>query len=932
MTFKLKSLFVRLAIAGSVGSIVSVCTFGGYIAYEQGISAKQAIYKESYLITNGLATSLAPYFVVKDYANIDQTITQFTNFPHLDSLLVTTVNGKVIIEAKLDTKSNNWIFSHFRTQNTSLPSNKLSSIENNYIISWLPVNVGNSKLGWVRTGISLDHILSNQIQIRNRTLLAALLSLILSSLVLLLSLKSPLRQIKRATDFAKMLPQNFGRTLLQTPSVNEIRLLIAALNQTSAILLKQDQELRLLNENLNLTLQAIPDFLFELDTYSSIINIWCNNQNTVLQQRKQLIGRLFTEALVSESVDTFNNALAEAKKTGISRNYVIQTKPDYGKGWFELSISYKPTTNPLKSRFFVIPHNITERVESEQKLRIAATVFNSQEGMLVADANNIILSANPTFSLISGYSVEEIVGQSPRILQSGKHDARFYKLIGKTILKKDHWEGEIWNRHKNGDIYSVHTTITAVKNSSGIITNYVYTMIDMTASKQAHQEIERLAFYDSLTSLPNRRLLLERLKSALIKSQRSGLSGAIIFIDLDNFKTLNDTLGHDIGDILLIHVARRLEECLRECDTKARIGGDEFVVLLENLDSDATEALSKAELISHKILTALAQSYVLNNHTYRTTPSMGVTLFEGNQFSSDELLKQADIAMYQAKTGGRNTLCFFNPAMQDRINARVTLENDLHIAIAENQFILYYQPQIIHNQAINQAEVLIRWLHPEQGIISPLDFIPLSEETGLILKIGQWVLETACQQIKDWENLEEPKNIQLAVNISILQFRQPNFVEHIHELLQRIPINPNFLKLELTESLVINDINDTLNKMHRLRAMGVRFSMDDFGTGYSSLSSLKKLPFDQIKIDQSFIRDILTCSDDVVIVQTIISMAKNIGVEVVAEGVETEQQRLLLSELGCQLCQGYLYSKPLPINAFEAFLEHYSLSPISIDI
>jgi diguanylate cyclase (GGDEF)-like protein/PAS domain S-box-containing protein len=919
----LKSLFVRLAVAGSVGSIFSVCTLGGYIAYEQNIAAKQAIYKEADLITNGLANSLAPYFVVKDYANIDQTVAQFTHFPNLDGLLVATVNGKTIVEANLDTESNNWRFSHSTIQNNTLPKNAHSTIENEHIITWLPVTIGHSQLGWIRSRITLDHILSNQIQIRNRTLFVALLSLILSSLVLLLCLKNPLRQIKRATDFAKTLPHNYGQSLQQTPSVNEIYLLIAALNQTSAILLKQDQELRLLNENLNLTLQAIPDLLFELDTQSSIINIWRNNQNQTFLHSKHLIGHCFTETLVAKSVELFNNALTEAKQIGISRNHVIQTKAYYGNGWFELSISYKPTTDPLKSRFFVIPHNITERIESEQKLRIAATVFNSQEGMLVADADNIILSVNPTFSIISGYSIDEMVGQSPRLLQSEKHDARFYKLIWKSILKNDHWEGEIWNRHKNGEVYSVHTTITAVKNSSGIITNYVYTMIDMTASQQAHEEIERLAFYDPLTDLPNRRLLLVRLRSALISSQRTGLRGAIIFIDLDNFKTLNDTLGHDIGDILLIQVARRLEDCLRECDTKARLGGDEFVVLLENLNADLLQALKQTELISHKILTALAQPYALNNYTYRTTPSIGVTLFEGNQFSSDELLKQADIAMYQAKTGGRNTLCFFDPTMQDRINTRVALENDLHIAIAENQFSLYYQPQVIHNQTINQAEVLIRWHHPERGIISPLEFIPLSEETGLILKIGQWVLEAACQQIKYWENHKKAQVIQLAVNISILQFRQPNFVEDIHELLQRIPINPNLLKLELTESLVINDINDTLNKMHALRAMGVRFSMDDFGTGYSSLSSLKKLPFDQIKIDQSFVRDILTGADDVIIVQTIITMAKNIGIEVVAEGVETEEQRQLLAELGCQLCQGYLYSKPLPIRAFEDFLKHY---------
>ncbi len=918
-----KSLFLRLAITGSIGSVISVLALGSYIATEQSDAARQSTYKEAYLITNGLATSLAPYFVIKDYANIDQTINQFINFPHLDSLLVLTKNGKAIIEATQDSTNNNWKLTHFGVA-PLLPTSRYSVIENNHITTWLPVTIGDSQLGWVRTRITLDHILATQAQIHYRTLLISLLSLVLSSVVLLISLRNPLRQIKRATDFAKKLPSNFGKTLNQTSSVTELQRLIEALNTTSAILLKQDQEVRILNDNLSLTLQAIPDFLFELDRQGVILNIWCNNQNQLNLNTNYLISHVFNEILLPESLAVFENALKDAKQIGISRGYVVQINPYYGSGWYELSISYKTAADPNKSRFFVIPHDITERIESEQKLSIAATVFNSQEGMIVTDKNKVILSVNPTFCLITGYTEAEVIGKSPNILKSIKHDANFYKSLWKTIMDMDHWEGEIWNTHKNGHLYPAFITIKAVKNNTGVVTNYVSTMIDITSNMNAREEIERLAFYDALTGLANRRLLLDRVNTALIASQRNKLIGAIIFIDLDNFKTLNDTLGHDMGDVLLVQVARRLEDCLRESDTKARIGGDEFIVLLEDLNIDELDALRQANLISQKIIHTLSQLYILKTHTYRTTPSIGITLFKGTEYSSDELLKQADIAMYQAKTSGRNTLCFFDPNMQTNINARVALENDLHIAIAEEQFCLYFQPQVIYNQKINQAEVLIRWKHPEQGLISPLDFIPLSEETGLIIDIGQWVLEKACQQIRQWETQAEPKEIQLAVNISVLQFRQSDFVENIEALLQRIPINPNLLKLELTESLVINDINDTINKMHALRAMGVRFSMDDFGTGYSSLSSLRKLPFDQIKIDQSFVHDILTGSDDAIIVQAIISMAKNIGMDVIAEGVETETQRLLLEKLGCHLCQGYLYSKPLPIEEFETFLELYN--------
>ncbi len=420
-----------------------------------------------------------------------------------------------------------------------------------------------------------------------------------------------------------------------------------------------------------------------------------------------------------------------------------------------------------------------------------------------------------------------------------------------------------------------------------------------------------------LTGLPNRRLLRDRLKSALASSHRSGRKGALLFIDMDNFKTLNDTLGHDMGDLLLQQVAQRLESCVREGDTVARLGGDEFVVMLEDLSEQALEAAAQTEVIGNKILATLNQPYQLVTHDYHSTPSIGATLFNGHEQSIDELLKQADIAMYHAKNSGRNALRFFDPQMQDSINARVALETDLRHALAENQFQLFYQPQVYQNRQIIGAEVLIRWQHPLRGLVSPSDFIPLAEETGLIMPIGQWVLETACAQIKIWESSIHTEHLQLAVNVSARQFRQSDFVEQVSEILQRNVINPDKLKLELTESLVLDDIDDAVNKMNALRKIGVRFSMDDFGTGYSSLAYLTKLPLDQLKIDQSFVRNIGVKPTDAVIVQTIIGMAKNLGMEVIAEGVETEAQRLFLEQHDCQVCQGYLFSKPVTIEQFE---------------
>lgn len=446
---------------------------------------------------------------------------------------------------------------------------------------------------------------------------------------------------------------------------------------------------------------------------------------------------------------------------------------------------------------------------------------------------------------------------------------------------------------------------------------FIATFNDITLKRAAADEIEQLAFYDPLTKLPNRRLLQDRLKQALAASHRNGLSGGLLFIDMDNFKSLNDTFGHEMGDLLLIQVAERLLSCVRENDTVARLGGDEFIVLLEDLDNAISEAAVQTEIIGKKILFTLNQLYQLNTLEYRSTPSIGAVLFTGNEQSADELLKQADIAMYQAKAAGRNALRFFDQHMQASIMARAALQKDLHLALAESQFELYYQPQVYQNSQITGAEALIRWQHPERGFIPPDNFIPLAEESDLIVLIGNWVLETACAQLKNWTRNQHTQHLQLAVNVSARQFHQPDFVSDVIRLINEAGINPLLLKLELTESMALDNLTETIDKMNRLREIGVRFSMDDFGTGHSSLASLKKLPIEQLKIDKSFVRDISTDPDDAVIIQTIIAMAKNLGLKIIAEGVETEEQRLFLAEHGCQYFQGYLFSKPVPIEQFE---------------
>lgn len=446
-------------------------------------------------------------------------------------------------------------------------------------------------------------------------------------------------------------------------------------------------------------------------------------------------------------------------------------------------------------------------------------------------------------------------------------------------------------------------------------------MTDITQQKTALDQLEHLAFYDPLTDLPNRQLLKDRLRLALAASARSRKYGALLFIDLDNFKTLNDTLGHNVGDLLLQQVAQRLLSSVRKNDTAARLGGDEFVVMLEDLSENAQEAAIHAEISGKKILASLNAPYLLNGHDYRCSSSIGATMFYDHAVPEDELLRHVDIAMYQAKHRGRNNLCFFDQAMQAVIIERAAMEAYLRVALEQKQFILYYQQQITHDGQIVGAELLIRWQHPERGLILPTDFIPLAEETGLILAIGQWVLETACAQLKRWENNLQTQHLQLAVNVSAHQFHQIDFVKQITDILEKSAIDPSRLKLELTESMLVNEQTEITEKMHALKALGVGFSLDDFGTGYSSLSYLTHLPFDQLKIDRSFVHNIGVNHTDSVIVQTLIGMTSNLlDMQIIAEGVETEEQRAFLEHNGCGLCQGYLFSKPVPLAEFEALL------------
>ncbi len=568
---------------------------------------------------------------------------------------------------------------------------------------------------------------------------------------------------------------------------------------------------------------------------------------------------------------------------------------------------------------YVAWHDVTETKRHAESQRIAATAFESQEGMFVTDAAWHILRTNQSYNQITGYTSEQLIGQPPNFFnQEFRNNANYHAMIA-SIAERGSWQGEVLDHRQDGSEFSAWINISSVTDDEGLITHYVATFNDITLRKAAEDEIRNLAFFDPLTQLPNRRLLMDRLEQALASGTRHQRKGALLFIDLDNFKTLNDTLGHDHGDLLLQQVAARLNLCTREGDTVARLGGDEFVVMLENLEENAFDAANQAETVAIKILSELNQTYWLGVNEHHSSPSIGVTLFGEKSETIAEPLKRADLAMYQAKAAGRNTIRFFDPKMQILVSQRAQLEEDLRDAMLNEQFELYYQPQFSDDGRLFAAEVLIRWHHPVRGMISPAEFIPLAEETGLITILGYWVLYTASNQLATWATLPELKDVSIAVNVSPSQFHQKNFVEQVVDALSLSGADPQKLKLELTEGFSISNIEDVIDKMTNLKKRGVGFSLDDFGTGYSSLSYLKRLPLDQLKIDQSFVRDILIDPNDAAISKMVIVLAESLGLSVIAEGVETLAQKAFLEEQGCCAFQGYLYSKPLPLAQFEKF-------------
>ncbi len=566
-----------------------------------------------------------------------------------------------------------------------------------------------------------------------------------------------------------------------------------------------------------------------------------------------------------------------------------------------------------------------ERHQAEEQLKLLETsIARLNDIVLIAEADPEgiksphIIFANKAFERLTGYAASEVIGHDPGLLNGPNTQIEELRRVKALLKQGESVRTELINYKKNGEEIWLEMDILPIANNAGVFTHWVAVERDITERKAAERRIQHLAFYDMLTNLPNRLLLLDRLEQALLNGLRLSRSGALLFLDLDNFKTLNDTHGHDFGDMLLEQVAQRLLGSVRITDTVARLGGDEFVVVVENLSEQVNEAAQEASLVADKILLALSQPFKLSGYEHYSSCSIGVAMFcNDQQVTVEELLKRADVAMYEAKAAGRNTFRFFDPAMQALITQRAAMEEDLRQALRRDEMRLYYQPQVDHFGKLLGAEALIRWEHPQQGLLAPVSFIELAEETGLILPIGEWVLKTACLQLVAWAGRQETASLCLSVNVSARQLHQHDFIDRVFAILKETGANPQYLKLELTESTLVENVEEMIIKMNTLKAMGVSFSMDDFGTGYSSLTYLKRLPLSQLKIDRSFVRDVLIDSNDASIVQTIIALGRGLDIEVVAEGVESREQQLFLEQHGCREYQGYLFGKPQPVEQLE---------------
>jgi len=1046
---------IRHQLAWSFGGVALIMMIGlaGLLFERQRNFLYSAAMQQSKSLTTSLASSSTSWVLANDIAGLKEVLQGFVGLPDLERAYILSLRGEVLSS----TQSGEAGLFATDTLNQKLlsapPITQVLLANTHQIDVAAPIMAGQRHVGWARVEMTMNGVNANlrSVVIMGANFIVfAALTVVIAAILLARRLTRRLHHLMRVAaevegghldvraslsgqDEVGVLAHGFNQ-MLDALSNSErqrerINHLYAAWTQSADVIVRESDEVRLLNEVCRIIANHVAFKLVwvgmvEADGWVRAVAASQPN-STFLRNIKVSIDETLPEgcgamgaAIREGAPKIFNDFLNEPstrpwQAMAATENINASAAFPLMRGGYCIGAIavYSTEQDYFTLDLINLMHGLTDdlsyaldnfdreklRLKAEHELRIAAAAFESQEGILVTDADNNILRVNKSFTELTGYSADEIIGKPAGILKSGRQDSAFYADMWESINRDKYWQGEIWNKRKNGVIYPEWLCITAITDPEGKVTNYVATFTDISQRKADEQRIKDLAYYDSLTKLPNRTLLFDRLNLALNASHRNKTHGALMFLDLDNFKTLNDTLGHDRGDQLLVEVGRRLQSCVREVDTVARLGGDEFVVMLECLDEQEIEAAIQAHAIAEKIRSNLAEFYMLEtnlDHTgsslaatlppplaggrdgslpsstlppslavgrdgslpssalppslavgrdgslpssalppslavdnklqpfveHYSTGSIGFVLFLGHGTSSEELLKRADLAMYQAKQAGRNVIRAFVPEMQEALNLRASLETDLRNALDRNELSLHYQVQVDASGQPVGAEALVRWNQAERGMVSPAEFIPLAEETGLILPIGHWILRQGCETLANWTKHPETRDLQLAVNISSRQLNQADFVEQVRTILAETGANPALLKLEITESVILDNVEDTIAKMHAVRDLGVNFSMDDFGTGYSSLSYLQKLPLQQLKIDQSFIRNMAFNNHDSAIIRTILALGKNLDLNVIAEGVETEVQRDYLANYGCMIFQGYLFGRPVPADMFRQSL------------
>jgi len=978
---------IRRQLAWSFGSVALIMMIGlaGLLFERQRSFLYSAAMQQSKSLSTSLASSSASWVLANDIAGLKEVLQGFAGLPDLERAYILSLRGEVLSSTQSEEAG---LFAT-DTQNqkllSSLPVTQVLLSNSHQIDVATPVMAEQRHVGWARVEMTMNGVNANLRSVvvtGINFIIFAALTVVTAAIFLARRLTRRLRHLMRITaevergslnvrahisgkDEVGVLAHGFNQ-MLDALSNSErqrdrINHLYAAWTQSADIIVREADEIKLLNEVCRIIANHVAFKLvwvgmLEPDNWVSAVaashpdspyikNIKVSIDDTLPEGRGPM-GTAIREG-VPKILNNFLNEPSTRLWQPIAATENIHASAAFplmrGGRCIGAIAVYSAEQNYFTPDLIDLMRGLTDdlsyaldnfdreklRLKAEHELRIAAAAFESQEGIIVTDAHINILRVNKSFVELTGYTADEIIGKPATILKSDLQGSEFYAAMWESITRDKYWQGEIWNKRKNGVICPDWLCITAITNPEGIITNYVGTFTDISQRKADEERIKNLAYYDPLTKLPNRTLLFDRLNLALNFSHRNKTHGALMFLDLDNFKTLNDTLGHDRGDQLLIEVGQRLQSCVRDVDTVARLGGDEFVIMLEFLDEKESEASAQAHAVAEKIRSNLAEFYLLNSKTddklqpfleHYSTGSIGFVLFLGHETSSEELLKRADVAMYQAKQAGRNTIRAFIPEMQEALNLRASLENDLRNALDRNELSLHYQLQVNTLGQPIGAEALIRWNQSERGMISPAEFIPLAEETGLILPIGHWILNQGCQTLVDWAKYPETREMKLALNVSSRQLSQPDFVDQVCAMLAETGANPALLKLEITESVVLDNVEDAIAKMHAIRDLGITFSMDDFGTGYSSLSYLQKLPLEQLKIDQTFVKNMAFNNHDSAIIRTILALGKNLDISVIAEGVETEAQHELLINYGCLKFQGYLFGQPVPANVFKQSL------------